>query len=575
MPSVIFLVFRRMRSPLILLIVVYALSVLGFSLIPGVDAQGAPAAPMSFFHAFYFVSYTATTIGFGELPVAFSEAQRMWTTVTIYLSVIGWSYVIFKLFAIAQDSGFQQAVASARFERRVRRLAEPFYLICGCGETGGLLLRALDRMNLRCVVVDLSQARIDELDLEDLGSDAITLAGDVRSPQLLEMAGLTHRHCRAVITLTDDDRANLAVCASASLLNPQLPVIARVQSNAIAANMASFGIRHRINPFEKFADYLRLAIQKPGSYRLMDWLLALPGTQLRRVDTLPRGHWLICGHGRFGSAVEERLGEEGTSLRIIEPAAPPEAGAHVLRGIGTEARVLEQAGLRDAAGVVIGTNDDVTNLAIAVTARELNPRAFLVVRQNLVANRRLFEGIDADILMVPSEIIAHECFALLTSPMLDRFLDLVHAQSDDWASALIARLRGIAGERAPHLWSIRIDAEQAPAMLARIGRPDGLTSLGEVMRDPLDREQSLRLVALLRIRHDGQADPLPASDTTLRAGDEILFAGTRTARARLELTMRNANELNYVCTGIDRRGGWLGQRLATMIKAPTVRKSSH
>ena len=112
-------------------------------------------------------------------------------------------------------------------------------------------------------------------------------------------------------------------------------------------------------------------------------------------------------------------------------------------------------------------------------------------------------------------------------------------------------------------------------MLARIGRPDGLTSLGEVMRDPLDREQSLRLVALLRIRHDGQADPLPASDTTLRTGDEILFAGTRTARARLELTMRNANELDYVCTGIDRRGGWLGQRLATMIKAPTVRKSSH
>ena len=247
----------------------------------------------------------------------------------------------------------------------------------------------------------------------------------------------------------------------------------------------------------------------------------------------------------------------------------------MLRGIGTEARVLEQAGLRDAAGVVVGTNDDVTNLAIAVTARELNPRAFLVVRQNLVANRRLFEGIDADILMVPSQIIAHECFALLTSPMLDRFLDLVHAQSDDWASALIARLRGIAGERAPHLWSIRIDVEQAPAVLARIGRPDGDTSLGEVMRDPLDREQSLRLVALLRIRHDGQADPLPASDTTLRAGDEILFAGTRTARARLELTMRNANELDYVCTGVDRRGGWLGQRLATMIKAPTVRKSSH
>jgi hypothetical protein len=71
--SVFFLALRRMRAPLIVLIVIYALSTLGLTLIPGIDAQGQPAPPMSFFHAFYFVSYTASTIGFGELPVAFSE----------------------------------------------------------------------------------------------------------------------------------------------------------------------------------------------------------------------------------------------------------------------------------------------------------------------------------------------------------------------------------------------------------------------------------------------------------------------------------------------------------------------
>ena len=66
--SIFFLALRRMRVPLIVLIVLYAVSTLGLTLVPGIDAQGRPAPPMSFFHAFYFVSYTATTIGFGEIP---------------------------------------------------------------------------------------------------------------------------------------------------------------------------------------------------------------------------------------------------------------------------------------------------------------------------------------------------------------------------------------------------------------------------------------------------------------------------------------------------------------------------
>ena len=91
--SVFFLALRRMRAPLIVLIVIYTISTLGLTLVPGVDAQGKSAPPMSFFHAFYFVSYTASTIGFGELPNPFSEAQRMWVTVCIFLSMIGWSYL--------------------------------------------------------------------------------------------------------------------------------------------------------------------------------------------------------------------------------------------------------------------------------------------------------------------------------------------------------------------------------------------------------------------------------------------------------------------------------------------------
>ena len=77
--STIFLVMRRMRAPLITLIVIFSVSVIGLTLITGVDANGQPAR-ISLFESFYFMSYTATTIGFGELPWPFTPAQRLWVT---------------------------------------------------------------------------------------------------------------------------------------------------------------------------------------------------------------------------------------------------------------------------------------------------------------------------------------------------------------------------------------------------------------------------------------------------------------------------------------------------------------
>ena len=47
---------------------------------------------MSIFHAFYFVSYMATTIGFGEIPYAFTDAQRLWVALSLYASVVAWIY---------------------------------------------------------------------------------------------------------------------------------------------------------------------------------------------------------------------------------------------------------------------------------------------------------------------------------------------------------------------------------------------------------------------------------------------------------------------------------------------------
>ena len=153
MYNILYLLLRRMRVPFIVVILAYAISILGLVLMPGMDDQGNPWN-MSIFHAFYFVSFMGSTIGFGEIPYPFSDAQRIWTTLAMYMTVISWLYAIGALFSIVQDKAFRRVVAYANFAHEVRRIREQFYLVCGFGDAGQLLIRELAEHGIRSVVID-------------------------------------------------------------------------------------------------------------------------------------------------------------------------------------------------------------------------------------------------------------------------------------------------------------------------------------------------------------------------------------------------------------------------------------
>lgn len=553
-----FLVLRRMRAPIIALIVIYAISVVGLTLVPGVDAVGRPAPPLSFFHAFYFISYTATTIGFGEIPNAFSDAQRFWVIVCIYLSVVGWSYSLVTLIALLQDKGFQNTLTANRFMRRVRRLKEPFYLVCGCGETGSLICHNFDRISQAFVVIEKDELRVEELDLLDFKTDTPALAADASLPDNLLLAGLQHPKCRGVLAVTNDEQANLAIAIAVRLLAPRLPVIARARSASVAANMASFGTHHIINPFERFADHLGQAITAPERFRLVELLTSLPGSPLPQPHRPPRGHWIVCGYGRFGQAVAARLRQAGLTLTVVDPTAP--GGDERIVGDGTEAATLRAAGIEQAVGIIAGSDNDVNNLSIAVTASELRPALFVVTRQNQAANNALFQAYGPEFAMVPSHIVAHESIAILTTPLLSRFLAALDRRDEAWCRALAGRLQEIGGDRTPTVWSIRLNASEAPAARQALmhGRP---FRLGEILRDANDRSSPLPLSVLLVDRSD-RIHLLPDDDFELSAGDHLLLASHLGARRHLELTLQNLNELAYVLDGETRPAGSLWRILS-------------
>ncbi|MFT6352522.1 MAG: hypothetical protein ACJARJ_001997, partial [Neptuniibacter pectenicola] len=262
MNNVIYLFLRRLKTPLITMIVVYSISILGFVLVPGQDDQGN-VYHMDFFHAVYFVSFMGSTIGFGEIPYAFTAAQRMWTLFCIYATVISWLYGIGTALALLQEPIFGRMLRRRSFTSTVKKMNEPFYLICGYGVTGRVVVRQLVKRDVRVVVLDIEPDRIDELEMDDLSISVPALCADASLPDLLDAAGLQHEKCIGVMALTNDDHVNLSIAIASKLLSPDRMVISRTESDITTSNLHSFGTDLVVDPFRTYAQYLSLAAHEP------------------------------------------------------------------------------------------------------------------------------------------------------------------------------------------------------------------------------------------------------------------------------------------------------------------------
>ena len=550
----ILLVLRRMRAPLIVLIAIFAVSVLGLSLTPGEDAQGRPHR-MSLFESFYFMSFTATTIGFGELPHTFTPEQRMWVTFVIFLSVIGWAYAVGSLLALMQDRSFRRALARRHFVRQVARLREPFLVLVGYGQATKRLARSLDDMGHRFVIVDQDENRVAAVDLDSYHADTPAMVGDARDTNRLVIAGVGHPFCEGVVALTGDEEANLDVAMTTALLRPELPVIARAHSREVAERMRTFGKPQVVNPFDRFGDHLRILYRSPASYQLMVWLTSAPGTTLpSRHGPLPRGRWVVYGQGRFGRELADDLRAEGIEVTVVSERPEVDDQREALEGAG-----LGRAGVATTAAFVAATESDTTNLWLIEAAHRMNPDLFVVALQNRAANAPLFDAVHLDFGMQPADVIVHEVLARLANPVLMEFLPQVPRQTEGWSSDVVARLVERCGTGTPDMWLVQLTDEGAPALAGWLDA--GELRLGDLLRSPEGRELPVRAVPLALVR-DGKSVVTPGDDFLLRSGDQLLFAGVASARRALDATLGDEPTATYVIEGRIVPSGWLWRRLA-------------
>jgi Trk K+ transport system NAD-binding subunit len=107
----------------------------------------------------------------------------------------------------------------------------------------------------------------------------------------------------------------------------------------------------------------------------------------RMLASLCRNHVVVVGVGRVGYQVIKEFLELRETVVAIEKDSEADLvgeladrGIPVITGNARQASILEQAGVASAKAVIVTTDDDLTNLDIALTARDLNDHARIVLR---------------------------------------------------------------------------------------------------------------------------------------------------------------------------------------------------
>jgi voltage-gated potassium channel len=548
-----FIVLRNMRTPLIVLICVYAISMLGMVLMPGLpDKTGVPTH-MSFFHAFYFLAYTATTTGFGELPTPFSNAQRLWAIVCLYISVVTWIYAVGKIISLIKNPHLQSAFAEETFTQAVKKKSSEYYLVCGFGDTGSLLLRGLTDAGLSAVVIDENQERIQALDLRDYKTKVLGLCADAAFPRYLIDAGIERKKCIGVLILSNNEEANLKVAVSARILRPDIKIICRSTSVENEAEILAIGGDvHVVDPFRVFASYLSMMIYNPTIQILNEWMSGAPNAALdRNICPLRGGKWILCGHGRMGRIVYQKLVDKNIDITVVEPALEKiediaESAIHGRANLEN----LEKAGLNECVGIIAGTDNDTFNLSMIHQANRNHPSLFSVVRQNQHANEVLFKAADVDYIMQPSLVIARMVLFMLTAPLLKSFfshLRLVYENDPSLLADITNRFALEVGGDRPTIKTYTISQKQTPAVYQKLFEQTTV-SLADSYRDPADRKNFLKVIPLVH-RRGRTIKVLPSNDLELMAEDEVLFCIKPSDKVTFEANLTNVHTLGYLLTG--------------------------
>ncbi|MBI5938229.1 MAG: NAD-binding protein [Betaproteobacteria bacterium] len=144
------------------------------------------------------------------------------------------------------------------------------------------------------------------------------------------------------------------------------------------------------------------------------------------------GVTIVCGFGRIGQVVAERLKAAGDRFVVIDKSEAAIDQAHkrgylAICGDATDSGLLANLGLgRQASRILCLTHDDVSNVYVTLTARQVSDAIAIISRANRAETVSKLRQAGADHVVRPYEVVARLAAEFIGQPVaFDALYDVV------------------------------------------------------------------------------------------------------------------------------------------------------
>lgn len=227
----------------------------------------------------------------------------------------------------------------------------------------------------------------------------------------------------------------------------------------------------------------------------------------REIEKLS-GHYILCGAGRVGHSAARELARKPVPFVVVEAdrerlEKEPQEWL-LIEGDATQEKVLRQAGIERAAGLVAATTTDATNIYIVLTARGLNPRLKIIARASEEDAEKHLRTAGADSVISPYKSAGHRVAQSFLRPNVVDFLD------------------------------IAIDRDLHEEMVIEEILVDGKSRLAgtTVGSSYIHRDMGIMILAIKRA--DGRPCFNPTASEPIQAGDNLIVMGEAAKMPGLE-----------------------------------------
>jgi len=223
-----------------------------------------------------------------------------------------------------------------------------------------------------------------------------------------------------------------------------------------------------------------------------------------------RDHFILCGYGRIGSMIAEKLDRQQVPFVIIE-RDPQRTRTVIDRGwVAMEAdasqeEVLTRAGIERARGLIAAVGTDAENVYTVLTARVMRPNLFIIARVESDDAEHKLRRAGADRVISPYHIGAAHMVQTALRPAVVDFVQLATSSG--------------------HL-ELSMEQVRVPPPSALVGK--------SLVESGIRQKFGVIIVAIKRADSAMEFNPPP--EAVIRGGDElVVLGGTESVKALEEM----------------------------------------